>query len=298
MQVLSQAGDMRWVVHSVPENARVVCLSDIHGNRAALEAVWTTSNLDQAELVVMHGDLVNRGPCSDVVWDMCVSEPRWRLISGNHERYVRNHLIPGAAPQGRWAEIHSTSAWTCRKLGTRARGLFDWPDGVILQSPGLPEIRVVHASLLGDDRGVGPGDSPKYQRMAAEGLWSLLVVGHIHRCYDFWAGTTQVLNAGSVGSASDGVHQAGWVELRALPTGWSTTIHRIPYDEQRADDDFYHSGFLSEGGPTARLIYREWQLARPVIRPWFERYVERVLQEELSIEKAVSDYLEELDEDL
>ncbi|MCX7602320.1 MAG: metallophosphoesterase, partial [Meiothermus sp.] len=41
---------------------RVAVLSDIHGNLPALEAVLADLKEVQAHLVIVNGDLVNRGP--------------------------------------------------------------------------------------------------------------------------------------------------------------------------------------------------------------------------------------------
>lgn len=285
----------KWVTLKVEPKARIVCLSDIHGNRAAFESVWDEANLDRADYVIVHGDMVNRGPYSDKVWDMIPHEdPRWILTSGNHERYVCNHLTPGFSFSGPLAEVHFSSAWTCRQLGPRAPALLQLPEGVVIQADGLPDVRVVHASLLGDEKGVDANTPIEYQRAAAAGNWGVLVVGHLHRTYDFQVSQTRVVNAGSVGSACDGIRQAGWAELYADPYDWRVQRGRAEYDLAKAEQDFYTSGFLSEAGSVARLIYEEWKRAYPVVRPWFSEYLDRVLAEELSVEYAVSEYIERL----
>lgn len=284
---------MDWVERRLPAGARVVCFSDVHGNRAALDTVIARADLARADLVVVNGDVVNRGPCSDAVWDRLAAlrDDRWIIGSGNHERYVRRHEDPESAPSGRLAEVHASSAFAYRQMGDRVRALFGLPDAVRVRVEGLPELRVLHASMAGDDVGVAPETEPEAARHRVGVDGAVVVVGHLHRCYDFRVGATRVVNAGSVGSSCDGVRLAGWVELIAGGSAWDVRVHRVPYDIEATEEDFWASGFLEGAGPVARLIHREWQLARPVVRPWFRAELDRVLSGAISLERSVSGFL-------
>lgn len=283
---------------SVSQGDLVVCLSDIHGNAPALEAVLREAPVDTAALVVVHGDVVNRGPRSDLVWDMLRdrADHRWVLSSGNHERYVRNHLDPDVPPRGGiLARVHRSSAWTAGQLGDRAKALFGLPDGVRLEAPGLPEARVVHASMTADDRGVSPESSADDAARDAAGPWAVLVVGHLHRRYDFVVnarnGRTRVVNAGSVGSSCDGVRLAGWTELRATLDGWQVDLRRTAYDADRTEDDFRTSGFLDGAGPVARLVHAEWRHAQPLVQPWMRTELDRVMRGEVDLDASIDVFL-------
>ncbi len=281
---------MQWVHRALTRGARVLCLSDVHGNRAALEAVLADAQPQHADLVVVHGDVVNRGPRSDAVFDRLhqLADARFVFTSGNHERYVRRHAT-GEAPTGRLADVHATSAFTHRQLGARVRALFGQPDGVSVDVPGLPPLRVVHASLGGDDVGLSPATKNRRDLAPADGVF---VVGHLHEALDFGVGDARVVNAGSVGSPSDGVHLAGWVALEATSDGWRVDRGRVPYDVEATDADFRRSGFLDEAGPVAWLIHREWRLAQPVVRPWFDQHLGAVLDGKADLAGSVRAFLD------
>lgn len=287
---------MHLVERHLTLGARVVCFSDVHGNVAALEAVLEAARLREADLVVLHGDLVNRGPRSDVVWDRVfgLADERWVISQGNHERYVRNHL-DGPGHTGLMADIHRSSAWTFAQLGTRARGLVGWPDGVRVHVEGLPELCALHASTLSDEAGLSPETPGDRARQASAGPWGTLVVGHVHRAYDFLVGDKRVINAGSVGSACDGTRQAGWVEAHAQANGWQIERCRVPYDLERTEHDYRTSGFLSGGGPVARLVFEEWRRARPVVRPWFATELDRVKAGHVDLTASIDGFVEKLD---
>lgn len=223
----------------------MVCFSDIHGNRAALEAVLAGAPLAEADLVVVNGDVVNRGPRSDAVWDRVaeVRDERWVLTAGNHERYVSDHLLrPESVPSGLMGRVHQTSRFAFEQLGDRARSLVGLPDGVALRAPELGEARIVHASMGGDEAGLDPRTPADVARDRVGEPCPLLVVGHVHRRLDFRVGDTRVVNAGSVGSACDGVRAAGWVELEARPEGWGVTLRRVGYDVDHTARDYAGSG--------------------------------------------------------
>lgn len=284
---------MRFVEREVGPGALVVALSDIHGNVPAFEAVLAAAPLAAAELIVVHGDVVNRGPRSDLVWDLLesVRDERWIVTSGNHERYVATHLTPGRASSGVLGQVHHMSRWTFGQMGgLRAERIADLSEGALIRSAGHA-VAVVHASMESDDRGLSPMTPEGDHAARLEGAPELVVVGHVHRRYDFWAGDHRVVNAGSVGFASDGVHEAGWTELRAGREGWQVSLQRVPYDVKATARDFAGSGYLEEAGIVARLVHREWELARPVLRPWMAAELERVLAGEVELSSSVESFL-------
>ncbi|MDW8395782.1 MAG: metallophosphoesterase, partial [Anaerolineae bacterium] len=73
---------------------------------------------------------------------------------------------------------------------------------------------------------------------------------------------------------------------------WHAALVRLPYDRAQAEQDFYRTGFIDEAGPLARLVLREFQIARGQIYGWAQEYEEAVLNGAISIEAAVQRYLE------
>jgi predicted phosphodiesterase len=280
---------------ALPVGARVVCFSDVHGNVPALEAVLETAPLARADLVLVHGDVVNRGPRSDAVWGMIADarDERWIVTAGNHERYVyTHHTDPANVAQGLMARVHQTSRFAFEQLGSRVTEIVGLADGVSLDVDGLGEARVVHASMEGDEAGLDPGTPGETAAARVGAPCEVLVVGHIHQRLDFRVGSTRVVNAGSVGSSCDGVRAAGWVELEATPHGWKVDLRRVAYDVDAAARDIHASGFLEGGGPVAALVAREWELAAPVVRPWFRRELSRVRAGEVELEASVRSFLD------
>ena len=76
---------------------RIAVLSDIHGNLPALRTVIADIDAWSPDLVVVGGDIVNRGPRSGECLDVLVERQwadGWRLLRGNHEDFVLDCADP------------------------------------------------------------------------------------------------------------------------------------------------------------------------------------------------------------
>jgi hypothetical protein len=74
---------------------------------------------------------------------------------------------------------------------------------------------------------------------------------------------------------------------------WQAEIIRLDYDRQAAEQDFFETGFMAEGGALAQLILDELRCAHPHLFQWTLRYEALVLAGELSMAEAVRDFLSE-----
>ncbi|MBY0398025.1 MAG: serine/threonine protein phosphatase [Thermoleophilia bacterium] len=80
---------------------RTIAIGDIHGCRAALDAVLAAIDLAPDDLIITLGDYVNRGPDSRGVLDRLIAlgdSCRYVPILGNHDETLRNVLA------GEWSE--------------------------------------------------------------------------------------------------------------------------------------------------------------------------------------------------
>ena len=65
----------------------------------------------------------------------------------------------------------------------------------------------------------------------------------------------------------------------------------MEYDVQAAERDFYFTGYLDGGGPLVQLVLRELRHACSQLYNWSRLYQEQALQGEISMDKAVQEYL-------
>ncbi|MDW5593115.1 metallophosphoesterase family protein [Conexibacter stalactiti] len=217
---------------------RVAVVSDIHGNRQALEAVLDAVEAVTADELWCLGDLVGYGADPDA----CVALiRRYATVSlaGNHDLAVRGDIpldefSAGAALAARWTQE------------TIAADALDYLRG--LESQKLDEaVGLYHAS---------PRDpvweyvlSPLQAELCFDVLrHRVACIGHSHVALSYTRGAGRaatgekrldgdlldladgewLLNPGSVGQPRDGDPRAGWLLLDT--DAWTAAFHRTEYD--------------------------------------------------------------------
>lgn len=274
---------------------KIAILSDIHGNYPALTA--TIAHLDRwrPDLVVVAGDIVNRGPrsaeCLSLIQEM-QSRCGWRTVIGNHEEYVINQSAPDCPTTGPLGEIQRPSRWTFERLNRDVSVLRAMPYVIELPGPNSGDVRITHASMLGTRDGVYK-TTPDHELIAKVGQPrpALFCVGHTHQPLVREVDGVQVVNAGAVGLPFDGDWRASYAQTTWQAGGWRARIARLEYDRRRAEQDFYDTGFLEEGGALAQLILRELQLSIGLIYSWAKEFEKSVLDGELTLEQSVALFL-------
>ena len=273
---------------------KVAVFSDVQAVLPALEAVIEHIDAWRPDLVVMAGDLVNRGPDSGGCLALFDEQRRgrgWLPVNGNHEVWV---LRCGAEPpksEGE-AQVRRFTDWAWRQVADRAELLRDWPDHLCLHPPGADAwLHVTHGTMAGNRDGIMPSTTDAaLAGKLPEGV-ALFVSGHTHRVHQRRTQGMDVVNVGSVGSPFDGDVRGSYGRFTWRGGRWHTELVRFAYDRERAARDFETSGFLDEGGPLARLIYLEWQRAELLIAGWRRQYEQAVLRGELNLASSVARYL-------
>ncbi len=275
---------------------KVAVISDIHANLAALEAVLEHVNRWQPDIVVVAGDVINRGPepvaCLRLIRDRV--QAGWQVLIGNHEEYVLFHDSPDAPREGPRFELFRYSYWTYTRLLAEERAYVrTWPFHVTHASPDGRVLYVTHASPLGTRDGIYPETPEVELRKKIPPGVSVLAVGHTHRPLIRNVDGCLVINAGAVGLPFDGNPHARYAQITYSRRGWQARVVEVPYDRARSVQAFFTTGYVENGGPLTWLILAELRFARSLLYPWTSRYEHAVLQGEITLEKAVREFLDE-----
>lgn len=207
---------------------RLAIVSDIHGNRTALEAVRKDLRETSPDLILHGGDLSHGGASPAETLDQ-IRDLGWQGVVGNTDEmlFAPESLAEFAsrAPQlqSLWAAIQETAVATSEGLGKER---LDWLRGlprVLIQDP----IALVHASP--DSLWVAP--APEATDAELESLYSplgqlIVIYGHIHRAYTRSVAGMTIANTGSVSLSHDGDRRAAYLLLDNL----QPTIRRVEYD--------------------------------------------------------------------
>lgn len=220
---------------------KLAILTDVHGNREALEAVLADARARGAGRIVVLGDLVGYGPdpewCCDTVRTLVAAGAL--CVRGNHDSAA------AGAPEPMSTLARRAMDWTKARLSPEARAFL----GALPLTASDGEALFVHASandpaafsyVTSDTRAI-----PSFRAVTAR----LIFCGHTHvpllASLDP-AGTVRehavqphlpvpllrsrrwLAVVGAVGQPRDGVAQAGWA---MLDTGAAElTFRRTPYD--------------------------------------------------------------------
>lgn len=279
---------------------KIAVLSDIHGNVSALETAVADIDRWQPDMVVVNGDVVNRGPCSPTCLALIQSRQRqdgWHVLRGNHEEYLLYCGRPNAPKSGPEYEISRFAHWTYDQLGADTVGQFaHWPAVFTWMAPDNSEFRVTHASMDDNRDGIYPRLTDGQIAAKIGEPPAVYVTSHTHVPMMRQVGSTAVVNIGAVGSPFDSDRRLSYGRFTWQPSaGWRSEIVRLPYDYEQIERDYVTSGFLDEAGPFTQLMLVELRKARGLVFRWASRYQEQLLAGKLSMEASIRDLLRDDD---
>jgi len=230
---------------------RVAIISDIHGNRLALQAVLADLRQVAPDMVVHGGDLAAGGAHPAEIIDE-VRALGWPGVQGNVDEmlWAPERLAEYAAAQPKaaalLARVRETIAQTVASIGEeRLRWLERLP--YLYSGEGFT---VVHASPGDCWRAPAPGASDDELQTTYESLGAQIVAyGHIHCPYIRRMQGMTVANTGSVSQSYDGDRRASYLVME----GESITIRRVEYDVESEARELLDSG-LPHADWLARIL--------------------------------------------
>jgi predicted phosphodiesterase len=231
---------------------RLAIVSDIHGNRTALEAVRADLRQTSPDLILHGGDLADGGAHPAEVVDSILSLG-WQGVAGNADEMLWNpeSLTDFASKspnrlQPLFAAVQEIAAATREALGEkRLAWLRDLPR-IQIHGP----IALVHASPESLWRAPGPeaGDVELEEVYGSLGQ-PIAIYGHIHRGYVRNVSGMIVANTGSVSLSYDGDCRASYLLL----DDFQPVLRRVAYDVDREIKALFDSG-LPHSGWIARML--------------------------------------------
>lgn len=214
---------------------RTAVISDVHGNRFALEAVLADLQAERPDLIANLGDQVHGA--SDPAGAYALQAELGAVeVRGNNEEKLGG-LGPVGPRQDRYTD------WVRSVVGEPAADrLAALP--LVAQLAG-GDVLAAHASpqhawsalfevWRGDrlDRLATPDEM--LQRVAGYPRARVVVVGHSHRERLAVTGGVTFVNVGPVSWPVDGVPSARWALLERRRDLWSVEFRRVPYDVEAA----------------------------------------------------------------
>lgn len=219
-------------------NSEVVLFGDIHGNIAALEAIFDEMNRrgSAAERYCM-GDLVGYGTFPNEVVDF-VRDREIPTLMGNYDQGVGDNSEDcGCAYETEVEQRRGEQSirWTNEEVTEENRAYLQSLPKQIEIELGTLDVVLVHGSprrineYLYEDR-----PDASFERLLDMVSADVLVCGHTHLPYHkTLSDGRHVVNTGSVGKPKDGDPRACFVTLSVDDGVLDVDFHRVEYDIDR-----------------------------------------------------------------
>lgn len=216
---------------------RIAVLSDVHGNRIALEAVLAEIRREKPDYVLVAGDLVLNGPDPNGTIDLLRALERdgGIVVSGNTDIAVGDLDYTAAFPQyadGVPDAIREATEWANDELGDEQLAwLRRLPAERRIRAEDGELVLVVHASPGSQTRGFDRAlDADVIFERAVGTDARVLCVGHTHVPEVRDLGRKVIVNAGSAGYVFDGDPTASWALVTVAGGSVDGVIRRTEFD--------------------------------------------------------------------
>jgi len=274
---------------------KIAVLTDIHANYRALETIVDHIDRWKPDQVIVAGDIINRGPrslcCLQLISEKMQNQG-WQVIRGNHEDYVIEREQPDDPKSGIQYEMYQPVHFTYRQLNEDLTQIRALPTELNLDFGRLGDIRVCHASMLGNRDGIYPENTDSEIKRKISPAPGVFITGHTHRPLIRQINQSLVVNAGSAGLPFDGDTRATYAQIFHQNGGWHASIIRLDYDLEKAEQDFHDYGFVSGGGPLVGLILLELQTGLGQLYQWVYKYYPLIKNQDISVALSVKEFLD------
>ena len=235
---------------------RVLVVSDIHANPAALAAIR-----DPFDACVCLGDLVeygpDPGPCLDWVRRNAVA-----CVRGNHDHGAAQNVETVGASGFRYLTM-CTRKTTAARLGPADRAyLGSLPTSKMLRF-GRHTFLLVHATPRDPMDEYAPPDPAAWAQQLAGVTADFVLVGHTHAPMTLAVGKTTVVNPGSVGLPRDGNPRARY----AVIDDGVVTLKDVAYDVAETLAGVAASGLEPLAKQMLADVYTHGRYVHPPGRP-------------------------------
>ncbi|HEV3437533.1 MAG TPA: YfcE family phosphodiesterase [Gemmata sp.] len=197
---------------------RILVVADIHGNRAALEAIQ-----EPFDICVCVGDLVDYGPepgpC--VEW---VRKHAAYCVRGNHDHGVAQEVQVQGVTGFRYLTAATRPLSISALRPDQRRFLADLPTSQMFTLGGK-RFLLVHATPRDPMDEYAPAEVAFWAPRVAHLHVDYVLAGHTHQPYTLQVNGTTVINPGSVGLSRDGNPRAAY----AVIDGDEVQLKRVDY---------------------------------------------------------------------
>lgn len=269
---------------------RIAVISDIHGNKEALDAVLDDISTQKVDQIVCAGDFIDPLPDSKIVWQQLksLSIP---MIRGNHEDYIISvhHDGPNSPHNSleNWAPVRTTAKLFSESEVAELKPL---PLKIFIEEA---NVLICHASPGSNKKGWNLGVAAVEEDLASEKA-DLIVCGHWHIIREEKWKAKKLAIIGSVGVPLHGKPEAEYAVFEKVNGDWKIENRFIPFDHLAAARKYVDSGFVADSAPVSYLLLDEFITNDRRISPFIQWKASDPELAKLSWKTAVEMYFKKI----
>ncbi|GCE19637.1 metallophosphoesterase family protein [Dictyobacter kobayashii] len=219
---------------------RVAIISDIHGNKLALDTVLEDLAQQPAiDQLIIAGDLCLNGPYPKEVLET-IQNLHCPVIQGNVDADVVNQNSKKGPKK------QSVIAWTREQVGPAGIDyLASLPFSHLVENPNGTDLLVVHANPLNQEEAIFPTTpDSKIEHLCGDlpPTIGALAFGHYHVAYMRRWRHLLLVDAGSCGLPRDGDLRSSYAILTWQDNIWQAEHRRVKYDVKAVVKQLKNSG--------------------------------------------------------
>ncbi|HEV8512082.1 MAG TPA: metallophosphoesterase family protein [Cyclobacteriaceae bacterium] len=204
---------------------KIAVISDIHGNHLALQEVLKSAQQENAEKLLVLGDICGYYYHPDKVLEL-IDKWDYELIRGNHEKILAQ-IKDGSVQENKVREKYGSGHRVAleRLSDVQVQRITQAPDSLSLNFQGF-KILMCHGSPLDSDQYLYPDSAKDLLEKCDSSHADIVVVGHSHYPFIHRNKHSMLVNVGSVGQSRTTGGIASWLmvntannvlELKATP---------------------------------------------------------------------------------
>lgn len=217
---------------------RILLISDLHANFAALEAISRRFPPDQFDLILNGGDSLVYGPFPNETLDWLRNYSVLSIL-GNTDRHVITLLQGKTFNKPRKAEKRIMYGWTAAELSHLNRAwLLEQPAARTISSE-VPHdmasagifLSMFHGSPADPDEFLfSSTPTCRFKELAGLVSTPLVTIGHSHQQFHRQVNGVHFINPGSSGRMFDGKISAGCAIIEKGRNDFNINLHRVAYN--------------------------------------------------------------------
>ncbi len=223
---------------------RIVVVSDLHANLAAVEQVLT--DMPSYDEFYCLGDVVGYGPQPNEVVETLKGQNPTVILGGNHD-----HAVVTGDTSGFVEHAVKAIQWTRQNTSQQNLSFLETLRPSARRSIGKQSVALYHGSPRDPfNEYIFPGTPETVLRELIElSKATVLLQGHTHIPMAFRDGSSIILNPGSVGQPRDGDPRASYMILEFDGKNVNHRVRRVQYDVEKTSQAILANGlpgFLGE----------------------------------------------------